>query len=163
MSSKKAMFCPNCGNADQNENTYCRRCGIFLPDFDKLKRREPSPEEHLKANFVLNIMTAFVSLTLAILLYIHFLGRGDTPILIYVTAGFLTAMFAWQAQVFWRTTKLKKQIILPKRAEKTENETKLKSAETKELLNQANFKDVVPTSVTEYTTKNLYNKTKSLT
>ncbi len=152
------MFCPNCGKADQKENTYCRSCGNFLPDFDNLKQREISPEEHLKANSVLNIMTAVVSLTLAILLYVNYLGGENTPVLIYITAGFLTAMFAWQVQVFVRNLKLKKQIILPKRTETKEKLKEIESVPTKELLKEADFSDNVPTSVVEYTTRKLKTK-----
>lgn len=148
------MFCPKCGKADQKENTYCRSCGNFLPDFDKIKKREISPEEHLRANSALNIMTAVVSLTLAILLYINFLGAENTPVLIYVTAGFLTAIFAWQVQIFIRSLMLKKQIILPKR---DENKAELTSAKN-DLLNEADFSDNIPASVAEYTTKNLREK-----
>jgi hypothetical protein len=54
-------------------------------------------------------MTAVVSLALAITLYVMFLDKDDTPIVIYLTAVFLTAIFFWQAQVFWRTCQLKKQ------------------------------------------------------
>ena len=73
------MFCPNCGKSDQEKNSFCRQCGTFLPDFDKIKKREISPEEHLKVNSVLNLMTAIVSITLAILLYSFFLGGENTP------------------------------------------------------------------------------------
>lgn len=152
------MFCPNCGKADQLENTYCRQCGKFLPDFAKLKRRETTPEDHLKANSVLNLMTAIVSLTLAILLYYFYLGKDDTPVLIYITAGFLTAMFAWQVQTFWRTLLLKKQIAKPKRAEAEQKPKEFESVPTNELLNEADFSDTVPASVVEYTTKNLQEK-----
>ncbi len=153
------MFCPKCGKADQKENTYCRNCGNLLPDFDNLQWRKVSPEEHLKANSVLNVMTAVVSLTLAILLYINFLGAENTPVLIYVTAGFLTAMFAWQVQVFIRSLILKKQIILPKRGE---TETVLKSAKN-DLLNEADFSDNIPAGIGEFTTKNLKEKVKRST
>ena len=153
------MFCPKCGKADQTENTFCRQCGNFLPDFDKLKRREIPPEEHLKANSVLNIMTAIASLTLAILLYVFFLGKENTPVIIYITAGFLTAMFAWQVQVFVRNLKLKKQIISPKRAEDKESPKEIDTFQTKELLNEADFKDIVPISITENTTRQLKEKT----
>ncbi|MEO6589476.1 MAG: hypothetical protein ABIP06_09245 [Pyrinomonadaceae bacterium] len=152
------MFCPNCGKSDQETNSYCRQCGKFLPDFDKLKKREISPEEHLKVNTVLNVMSAVVSITLAILLYYFFLGKHDTPPIIYITAGFLTAMFFWQAQIFWRNILLKRQI--PKRNDNTENENTLlvEKTKTKDLLNEADLSDVVPASVTEYTTKNLKEK-----
>ena len=157
------MYCPNCGKANQQVNTYCRQCGKFLPDFDKIKRREISPEEHLKANSVLNIMTAIASITLAILLYVFFFGREDTPILIYITAGFLTAMFAWQVQVFWRNLKLKKQITRHNNSEKNLSENvkiseNFQAAPTKELLAEADLNDVVPVSVIENTTKNLIER-----
>ena len=155
------MFCPNCGKAEQEENTYCRQCGKFLPDFNKLKRRETTPEEHLKANSVLNLMTAIVSLTLAILLYYFYLGKDDTPIIIYLTAGFLTAMFAWQVQTFWRTLLLKKQIAKPKQSEENKPE-ELKAILPKELLNEADFSDNIPASIGEYTTKNLKEKVRRL-
>lgn len=151
------MFCPNCGKSDQTEDTYCRQCGKFLPDFDNLKRRKTTPEEHLKANSVLNLMTAIVSLTLAILLYYFYLGKDDTPIIIYITAGFLTAMFAWQVQTFWRTLLLKKQIAKPKQSEENKPQ-ELKSIPANELLNEADFSDNVPASIAEYTTKNLKEK-----
>lgn len=153
------MFCPKCGKADQKENTYCRQCGAFLPDFDKIKKRETPPEEHLKIASILNLMTAVVSISLAVTLYAIFLGRADTPVVIYVTAGFLTAMCAWQVQTFWRTLKLKKQF--PKRnisSEDSENEKILHSKPTAELLNEADFEDFVEASVTENTTKNLTAK-----
>jgi hypothetical protein len=117
------MFCPKCGNADQKPETFCRRCGIFLPDFDKLERKAIPPEQHLAANSVLSLMTALVSLTLAILLHAFFTSRDDTPPLIYITAGFLTAIFFWQAQTFWRTRQLKKHFPKRKKRENIEPHT----------------------------------------
>ncbi len=153
------MFCPKCGNADQKPETFCRQCGSFLPDFDKLKNKEIPPEQHLTANSVLSLMTAIVSGTLAILLHVFFTGRENTPVLIYIIAGFLTAMFFWQAQTFWRTLQLKKQF--PKRKIETETldtNPAFESAKTEELLNEADFSNAVPASVVEYTTKNLKEK-----
>jgi hypothetical protein len=155
------MFCPNCGNADQTADTFCRRCGTFLPDFDKLKAKETPPEQHFIVNSVLSAMTATVSLTLAILLYVFFLGKDDTSPLIYVTAGFLTAMFFWQAQVFWRNT------LLKKRFGKKENQTgaavepsaeSFEATPANDLLKAANFEDFAPASVTEKTTNKLGEK-----
>lgn len=159
------MFCPKCGNAEQKENSFCRRCGIFLPDFDKLKSREIPPEQHFIANSVLNAMSGIVSLTLAILLYAFFLGKEDTPPLIYITAGFLTAIFFWQAQIFWRTLQLKKQF--PKLANQTRNADaneksapEFKAAETRELLKEAGYENIVPPLVTEETTRSLRSSLK---
>ena len=153
------MFCPNCGKADQNVNSYCRQCGKFLPDFENPKKRETSPEEHFKVNFVLNIMSGVVSITLAILLYSFFLGRENTPPVIYITAGFLTAMFAWQVQIFIRNLKLKKHIPKQnKNVAEIDDQKTFERAKTKELLNEPDFDNYVPASVSEYTTKNLKEK-----
>ncbi len=150
------MFCPKCGNADQKENSYCRQCGTFLPDFDKIKSKEIPPAQHFTANLVLSVMTAGVSLGLAIALYLMFLGREDTPIIIYLTAGFLTAMFFWQVQVFWRTLQLKKQFPVKRKIEKIVSENKIESVNTtNQLLKEADLSQVVPFSVTDDTTKHL--------
>lgn len=132
---------------------------MFLPYFNKIKRRETQPEEHLKIASVLNLTTAVVSLGLAITLYTIFLGRADTPVIIYITAGFLTAMCAWQIQTFIRTLKLKKQF--PKRdVQESENEIIFESKPTNELLNEADFSQNIPASITERTTSNLKEKVK---
>ena len=157
------MFCPSCGKPEQKANTYCRQCGQYLPDFDKIKKREIPPEQHFTVNSTLNAMTAIVSLALVITLYSMFLGKEDTPLIIYLTAGFLTAIFFWQVQIFWRTMLLKKQ--LPGLKKKAEDGTQhigsgrsFRSAKTNELLNQADFSDSVPSSIVENTTKELGEK-----
>src|SRR5882724_10586970 len=133
------MFCPKCGNANQIPETFCRQCGIFLPDFNKLERKETPPEQHLKINTVLNLMTAVVSISLAILLHVFFTSKPSAPPLIYVTAGFLTAMFFWQAQIFWRNMLLKKH--LSKRTKK-EN-VKTKAPDTNPLGEPAKRKELL--------------------
>jgi FlaA1/EpsC-like NDP-sugar epimerase len=155
------MFCPKCGKSEQQANTFCRNCGTFLPDFDKLERKIISPKEHFTANTALNIMTAVVSLALAITLYVMFLDKDDTPIVIYLTAGFLTAIFFWQAQVFWRTWLLKKQFPGLNRKNETsiiEKTPPFETTNTRELLNEADLSDVVPPSIVENTTKKLSQK-----
>jgi hypothetical protein len=157
------MFCPKCGKADQSPETYCRQCGQYLQDYEKSLKKKIQPEEHLKANLFLNLLTAITSLTLAILLYSIFLGKADTPIIIYVTAGFLTAMTAWQVQTFWRTILLRKHFKKSKATEQTPPEIQteppyLESKPTNELLPEADFKDYVPASVVEKTTRKLRNK-----
>src|SRR5687768_10369460 len=103
------MFCPNCGNADQTAETYCRRCGTFLPDLSKPVKREATQEENLKVNTVLTLMTVIVCFSLAIALYVVLGFRPDTHLLIYGTAGMLIAMGAWHIQTFIRTRQLKRQ------------------------------------------------------
>src|SRR5471030_2237280 len=103
------MFCPKCGNPNQSPETYCRQCGTFLPDLSKASKRESPPEEHIKVNTVLSLMTVVVSFTLAILLYALLGFRDSTPPIIYAAAGLLIAMGSWHIQTFIRTRKLKKQ------------------------------------------------------
>ena len=156
------MFCPKCGNADQVPETYCRQCGVFLPDLSKPVKREQPPEQHLKVNTVLSLMTVIVSFTLAILLYIFFGFRSDTHPMIYVTAGLLLAMGGWHIQTFIRIRMLKKQWKRRGRNADTETDQTLDSAATGKLLDQPDFSRTVPASVTDHTTRHLSEtKTKS--
>lgn len=159
------MFCPKCGKADQKPETYCRQCGAFLPDFDKKAKQKQTPEDHIKANSFLTLLTGIVSITLAILLYYFYLGKENTPPIIYMTAGFLTAIFAWQVQTFWRMQLLKKHFknreIENAEASETEYQTgKLQNAPTAKLLDEADLSNAVPASVTENTTTKLGEKIK---
>ena len=156
------MYCPRCGKSEQLSETYCRQCGLFLPDLSKPVRREIPPEEHLKANTFLNVLTIIVSFTLSILL---FAIVPDKHPLIYVTAGLLIAIGAWHIQTFIRTQQLKKQWkrrtplteIEPAelQAASPEPQPAFKSASTAKLLDQADFKEGLPASVTENTTRHL--------
>lgn len=154
------MFCPRCGKAEQRPETYCRQCGIFLPDLSKPVKRERPPEEHLTANTVLNLMTIIVSFTLSILLYAFLAFRSSTHPLIYVTAGLLIAIGCWHIQTFIRTRQLKKQWkrrfpLTETQAALNKTQPAIESASTSKLLDQADFTDTIPASVTENTTRHL--------
>jgi len=156
----ESMFCPKCGNSDQQPETYCRQCGNYLYDYDKNANRKHTPEEHLKVNATLNFLTALTSLTLAILLYSFYLGKDDTPFIIYLTAGFLTCIFAWQVQTFWRSLLLRKHFKKQKRPTEFSEENKaapqnFESKPTNQLLSEADYDNFVPTSVVEKTTRKL--------
>lgn len=150
------MFCPRCGKAEQAPETYCRQCGLLLPDLSKQLKHESPPEEHLKANTVLSVMTIVVSFTLATLLYQIMAFRPDTHPLVYITAGLLLAMGGWHIQTLIRTVKLKKQ--WKERTPFTENQPAIKSVSTAKLLEHSDFSDAIPTSVTETTTRHLAEK-----
>lgn len=147
------MFCPKCGTAEQRSETYCRNCGVYIPDFDNAVKKEIAAEEHLKINSVFSIMSAVVSLGLAITLYSTLAFRPDTPWIIYAVAGFLFAITAWQIQTFIRTRLLKRQFekLKPKRQDASTEST---SPEISRLP-EADLSNVVPASVTERTTRNL--------
>jgi hypothetical protein len=154
------MYCPRCGKAEQLPESYCRQCGFFLPDLSKPVKREIPPEEHLKANTVLNSLTIIVSFSLSILLFAFFGSRWDTHPLIYVTMGLLLAIGGWHIQTFIRTHQLKKQWkrrtpLTEIQAASPETQPAFKSASTAKLLDQADFENTVPASVTENTTRHL--------
>ncbi len=147
------MFCPNCGAPDQTTESFCRKCGAYLPDFEKLKKKETPFEEHIKVNTFFTVATAAVSATLAVLLYFTFISQGDAPVIIYPVFGFLIAITGWQVQTFIRTRMIKRQF---------ENLRPPRDAELDELIPRSNellpepaLDDVVPTSVTERTTRDL--------
>lgn len=152
------MYCPRCGKADESPETYCRQCGLFLPDLSKPLKRKTPPEEHLKANTVLSVMTIIASFTLSFLLFFVLGFRSFTHPLIYATAGILLAIGGWHIQTLIRTQMLTKQ--WKRRAplngiQATPLETPIASATTAKLLDQADFSDAIPASVTEHTTRHL--------
>jgi hypothetical protein len=161
------MFCPRCGKAEQMPETYCRQCGLYLLDFSKPRRRESSPEEHFKANTVLSVMTIVASFTLSFLLFLILGFRSFTHPLIYATAGILIAIGGWHIQTLIRTLMLKKQwkrrdALSEIQAAPIETPTSFKPASTGKLLDQADFSDAIPASVTEHTTRHLGTRETSL-
>lgn len=157
------MFCPNCGNANQTQNSYCRQCGIFLPDFDKITKREVTPEQQITITSTFNFLSGLISLILTIILHFLYTGKEGTPIIIYVVIGFLTANFFWQAQAFWRTLQLKKQFPKRMKLEQINEDSANQmprgdSLPTNKLLTEQDLEGFTPIMVTENTTKNLVEK-----
>lgn len=161
------MFCSNCGKAGQVLNTYCRQCGEFLPDYSDKKRNFTmggnTPEEQIRVNLVLNFLSGTVSFILAVLLYAAFWNKPGTSPVIYIVAAFLLAMCGWQFSTFRVGLKLRKTFKRRKNGGETENavqgnQSVFQSAKTKDLLPEADSTDVVPTSVTENTTRHLAEK-----
>ncbi len=149
------MFCPNCGKSGQTPETYCRQCGTFLPDLSKPAKKEQTPEEHIKVNTVLSLMTVITCFTLAVLLYALLGFRPETPVIVYATAGLLIAMGAWHVQSFIRIRKLKKQWAFRNRNTSEDEARAIDTTAAAPMLEPANFQNNVPISVTEQTTRNL--------
>lgn len=151
------MFCPKCGAPEQQIETYCRQCGLFLPDFSKPAKKKYSAEENLKVNTVLTLMTVIVCFSLAFLLYLVLAFRPETHPLIYITAGLLLAMGGWHIQTFIRTRKLKKQWRSRRGDEDLVEDLSgnLLARSTAKLLQNADYSNAVPASITERTTNAL--------
>jgi len=158
------MFCPNCGKDKQKKDSYCRSCGEFLPDFEKIKNRglaAKTPEENIKTSLFLSGFSSLISFIMAILLIITHLGKENTHPIIYLSAAFFIVIGVWQIVNVSTGLSLKKQF--DKRRENIEMEEETHSinpAKTAELLNEADFSNAVPASVTEKTTRNLTEKVK---
>jgi hypothetical protein len=151
------MYCPRCGKADQLPETYCRQCGLHLLDFAKPLKRRSAPEEHLKANTILSVMTIVASFTLSFLLILTLGFRDFTHPLIYVTAGILLAMGGWHIQTLIRTLMLKNQWKrrVPLSEVQAGTPETFEPAPTGKLLDQTDFTNAIPVSVTEHTTRHL--------
>ncbi len=149
------MFCPRCGKSDQVPDSYCRQCGFLLPDLQRLETREISPVEHLKANTALSALTIFASLTLSFLLFAILGFTSATHPLIYATAGVLIAIAGWHIQSLIRILKLKKQWERRAPLNGVKANPSFNSASTSKLLDQPNFAETPPASVTEQSTRNL--------
>ena len=151
------MFCPKCGKADQSPETYCRQCGVFLPDLSKPLVAITAPEQHVKANLVLGSMTVITSFTLAVLLYVFFLGLPEAPPVIYVMFGLLIAMGMWHIQTVWRSLLLRKHFKESKvrREQSVDPNSPSIGNDTKKMLEKADFDKYQPASVTDRTTRQL--------
>ena len=154
------MFCPRCGRADQLPDTYCRQCGLLLPDLSKTIKRERPAEEHLSANTWLSVLTIVASFTLSILLFVVLGSKPGAHPLIHATAGLLLAIGGWHIQTFMRTHLLKKQwkrrSPRPEiEAASTEGHEVFNAAPTGKLLDEVDPANAIPASVTENTTRHL--------
>lgn len=149
------MFCPKCGQADQASESYCRHCGVFLPNLAKIFKTETPPAEHFKSNTLLAVLTIVASFAMAAALYLVLGFQPNTHPLIYVAASFFLAIGGWHIQTLIRTLKLKKQFErrVPLAGLATINV--IESRPTGRMLEPAELIDAVPASVTENTTRRL--------
>ena len=146
------MFCPRCGNPEQTEKTFCRRCGNYIPNLSAPS--VTAPEVHVKANLALGALTVLTSFTVALLLYLFFLGRGDTPPVIYVMFGLLIAMGACHVQTVWRSWLLHKHLRAQKVGKQQFEAVEMfRPADTYKRLNSSDLKDAVPASITDRATR----------
>ncbi len=165
------MFCPNCGKSDQAENTYCRQCGEFLNDFKKKSKNfsfgGETPQEQIRTNLVLNLLSAIVSIASGLILFIKFSDLGSEFSIVFLIAAFLLAMGGWQLSTFFIGLKQRKTLNRNQLKSNIEDEitakNKLNNLTNNELLPEADFSDDIPASVVENTTRKLGEKIKRST
>lgn len=169
------MFCPNCGTADQKENSYCRNCGEFLMDSSKNLNLIYSflgittPEKQLTLNLIINFLGLLLCVTLIGFLKGYY-DAGETknppvttPNIIYFVYAFLILIAAWQILGIVFAANLRSKFNHRKANKDSENKISTDAvhplaAKTREALPTAKFDDLATRIVTEDTTRNLGEK-----
>ena len=110
---QKTMFCPKCGADAQSAESYCTRCGEWLPDIDAFSRvglfRKRTREEKIRKMRVLEAVSAGLSLTAAAIILAVLLGRADTQLL-YLAFSCCLITVMYQAVNFYLGHKLQHKI-----------------------------------------------------
>jgi hypothetical protein len=94
------MYCPNCGAETQTANTYCKRCGEWLPDLKARSRNKfggETPQQQILVSLVLSALSSLAALLSAIALYATYIGSGDAKWSVYFAAAFCVCITGWQA------------------------------------------------------------------
>lgn len=150
------MFCPKCGAKDQSAESYCKRCGEWLPDVDAMVGpslfRTRTREEKIRKMRVLEAVSAGLSLMTAAII-ISVLAGGADPQLLFLAALCCLFVAAYQVINFYLGHKLQERIA-QSRSNRTnsliageERVAKLNPVDTSSFVNRA--------SVVENTTENL--------
>ena len=109
----KTMFCPKCGADAQSADSYCKRCGEWLPDIDALARpmlfRKWTREQKIRKMRILEAISAGLSLTSAAIIISFLRGGAETQLLILaVFCCFIVA--AYQVVNFYLGHKLQQGV-----------------------------------------------------
>ena len=92
------MFCPNCGAAEQAVDSYCKRCGEWLPDLKRRRGRRfvsATPEQLLNKVLVLGVLSSLASLVATMFLIAADAG-GSAGKAVVPAAMFTLIACLWQ-------------------------------------------------------------------
>jgi hypothetical protein len=93
------MFCPKCGSADQTPESYCKRCGEWLPNVGASARglgimRNRSREQKVRKMRILELVSAGLSITSVALIIAFLTGSGARQLLnLAVLCGILVTLY----------------------------------------------------------------------
>lgn len=165
------MFCPNCGNADQTPDSFCRNCGEYFTDssnkFNLIYRflGVDTADKQITAGIIINFFGAVFSFLLMVFLVGYYdAGQNrnppvETPVIIYFVYAFLLFITVWQTLGFILGIGLKSKFSNRKDGLTTPDSTLKENAvgagQRRESLSPANFEDIVTPSAAENTTRNL--------
>lgn len=142
----KTMFCPKCGAGGQSTESYCKRCGEWLPDLDGIRSpglfRTRTREEKIRKMRVLEAVSAGLSLTAgAIITSVLLTGTNVQLLSLAVLCCVLVA--AYQMINFYLGHKLQQRIDqsrsgLPGEIQEAEEAFgRLNAADTTPFVNRA--------------------------
>lgn len=147
------MFCPKCGADAQNADSYCTRCGEWLPDLNSLRRpglfRKRTREEKIRKMRVLEAISAGLALTAAAMIFAVLSGSADTQLL-FLSLLCCVIVAVYQIVNFYLGSTLQKRI------EQSRLKLETLPHKTAEQLGSGESTTFVnPQSVVENTTKHL--------
>jgi hypothetical protein len=149
------MFCQKCGAADQSMDSYCKRCGEWLPDTTHLGRRHGrlrarTPEQRNRKMRLLEILSALFALSSAGLIMGVLTGNLDKTLL-SLALNFCMVITAFQVVNFAIGRSLQKRIKQAR--DDVDRVNNLEQGKAAPQLNEADASLFVhPASVTESTT-----------
>lgn len=146
------VFCPRCGSKNKNEEVICHNCGQDLPQLkqEKILRRNERKISYLStSNFILTSAGSLFCSFFAMYLLLNNLVEWSfisTAFLILGIVFIVSAMLSIYSKFYLKQNEF--QI--------SENDSdKALSADTKELLPEADVSNIAPASVVEHTTRKL--------
>lgn len=147
------MFCPKCGADTQNADSYCTRCGEWLPDLNSLTRpglfRKRTREEKIRKMRILEAVSAGLAVTAAAMIFAVLRGSADTQLL-FLSLLCCLIVALYQIVNFYLGSTLQKKIDQSRL--KTE---RLPHKGVEQLSSGESTTFVNPHSVVENTTKHL--------
>ena len=162
------MFCPKCGNAEQEAESYCRNCGEFLIDYsgqsyliNKLFGGS-APTTQITVNLAINFITILTSFLLLGFLNGYYDSLEErtgekAPSVIYLVYIFLVVISLWQILSLIVGARLRSKLSRKKAinaiASTEVEQESFSSKKTQELLPQGESQQTVPLPVTEGSTK----------
>ena len=149
----ETIFCSRCGAGGQHADSYCRSCGLWLPDPRAVGRRRGhlrlrTPEERNRKMRVLEAVGAVFSLSAAVLIFVSLAARPAHPLLVPAAdLCIVAAVFQVVSFVIGRG--------LQKRIEKGHRDEAGRAAvaDVPQLSPADSSQFVRPPSVTEHTTE----------
>lgn len=140
------MFCPKCGADGQTAESYCKRCGEWLPDLDAIRRpglfRKRTPDEKIRKMRVLEAVSAGLSLTAAAIVTSVLVGGAEVQLL-FLAALCCLLVAVYQIVNFYLGYKFHQRIDqsrsnTPEKINAAEeNFGRLSAADTTPLVNRA--------------------------